>query len=68
MRATVSKRDMIKTILICGVVISIVLCTLGLIAQTFLPVMRMNVIGPERIWYSSIDVPFEHVTAFILLL
>jgi len=62
MGATVSKRDMIKTILICGVVISIVLCTLGLMAQTFLPVMRMNVIGPERIWDNSIDVPSEHVT------
>jgi Zn-dependent protease with chaperone function len=61
-RTSASKRDILKTILICGAVISIVLCTFGLIVQTCFPAMKMNSFGPERIWYRSIDASANHIT------
>jgi len=60
LRANASKCDIMKTILICGIVISIVLCAFGLLVKTFFPVMRMS--GPERIWYSSIAAPANPMT------
>jgi len=61
-RTNVSKLDIMKTILTCGVLISVMLCAFGLLVQTFFPVMRMNSVGPERIWYRSIDTPADYVT------
>jgi len=61
-RTNVSKRDIIKTILTCGAVISVVLCAFGLLVQAFFPIIKMDGVGPERIWYRSVDAPANQIT------
>jgi len=62
-RTRVSKGEILRTILICGVVMSVVACAFGLVIQTYFSGRRMNgTFGPERIWYRSINVPANQLT------
>jgi len=57
-RNRASMGEMLRTILICGVVMSVVVCAFGLAIQACFPVRGISgPLGPERIWYRSINIP-----------
>jgi hypothetical protein len=63
-RSKVNKGEVLKTILICGAVMAVMVFALGLMVQTYFSTWRMNnaPIGPDPFWHHSNGVPANRPT------